>query len=260
MSNHFINSVQTFFRRWRVSESDEQGAALEVSAATLEKLQAIIGRKIVSPEIYSQALRHRSLLRRRHDSRLVSNERLEYLGDAVLGFIVAEYLFHQFPGENEGFLTRLRSKLVKGEALARYAGEIELGKLILMSANMKQMDGEGNSSILANAYEAIIGAIYLDLGVDAARVFIDKTMLQRIDLVHLSKRTDNYKSILLEAAQARSWKQPEYVVTHESGPSHDRTFTVDVIVNGDRMGSGTAANKKKAQQLAAREAIEAMRS
>ncbi len=190
---------------------------------------------------------------------LVSNERLEYLGDAVLGFIVADYLFQQFRGEDEGFLTRLRSKLVKGEALARYAVDIELGKLIMMSANMKQMDGEENSSILANAYEALIGAIYLDLGVDAARAFIDKTMLQRIDLVHLAQKTDNYKSMLLESAQAKGWKQPEYVVTSESGPSHDRTFTVEAIVNDENMGSGTAPNKKKAQQLAARAALETLR-
>ena len=230
-----------------------------VSAATLEKLEEIIGNKISSKEIFSQALRHRSLLRRRLDSRLISNERLEYLGDAILGFIVADYLYHQFRSENEGFLTRLRSKLVKGEALARYAADIELGQLIMMSANMKQMDGEENSSILANAYEALIGAIYIDMGIESARSFIDKTMLQRIDLVHLAQKTDNYKSILLESAQAKGWKQPQYVVASESGPSHDKTFTVDAIVNNEVMGRGTAPNKKKAQQLAARAALETLR-
>ncbi len=259
MSSKFMYQVASTWRRIFSRREESQGAGPAVSAATLERLEEIIGAKINSPELFSQALRHRSLLRRRADSRIISNERLEYLGDAILGFIIADYLFHQFRGENEGFLTRLRAKLVKGEALARYAGEIELGKLIQMSANMKQMEGATNASILANAYEAIIGAIYIDMGIEAARAFIHKTMLQRIDLVHLAQKTENYKSILLEAAQAKGWKQPEYVVETETGPSHDKTFTINVIVNNEKMGTGIANNKKKAQQQAARRALEVLR-
>ena len=255
MSIQLFQRIKTYFTSSSIDDAVEAPVP-SVSAATLEKLEELIGTKISSTDIFSQALRHRSLLRRRLDSRLVSNERLEYLGDAILGFIVADYLYHQFRSENEGFLTRLRSKLVKGEALARYAADIELGQLIMMSANMKQMDGEENASILANAYEALIGAIYLDMGIDAARSFIDKTMLQRIDLVHLAQKTDNYKSILLESVQAKGWKQPQYVVAEESGPSHDKTFTVDAVVNSEVLGRGTASNKKKAQQLAARAALE----
>lgn len=259
MSSALITKTKSIFRRLKGKEERRQPAGPPVSAATLEKLEELIGQKITAPEIFSQALRHRSLLRRRSDTRIVSNERLEYLGDAVLGFVVADYLFHQFRGENEGFLTRLRAKLVKGEALAVYAAKIELGHLVQMSANMKQMEGANNPSILANAYEALIGAIYIDMGIEAARSFIHKSMLEQIDLVHLSQRTENYKSILLETVQAKGWKQPEYVVQLEEGPSHDKTFTIDVIVNSRKMGTGVAPNKKKAQQKAARQALETLR-
>jgi len=209
--------------------------------------------------LYEQALRHRSLLRSQPRSHLYSNERLEFLGDAVLGFVVGDHLYRHFPDETEGFLTRLRAKLVNGRALAYYAESVALGGLILMSDNMVQTDGRQNQTILADAFEAVIGALYLDQGMPAARRFIHRTMLDRVDLGHLAAKHDNYKSLLLEYVQAEGWLQPQYRVVTEQGPSHDRTFTVEVLVNGTAYGQGQAGSKKSAEQLAAREALERLR-
>lgn len=205
--------------------------------------------------MYEQALTHRSVLRGRPDSHLRSNERLEFLGDAVLGFVVAEHLYRHFPEKDEGFLTRLRAKLVNGKALAHWAETIGLGEQILMSENMAQSEGRHNPTILADAFEAIIGALYLDLGSDAARRFIHRTMLDAVDLQGLAARRDNHKSLLLEYAQAHGWPQPSYRVVAEEGPSHSKTFTVDVILRGEAYGRGTAGSKKRAEQQAAREAL-----
>ena len=209
--------------------------------------------------LYEQALRHRSLLRGQPRSHLYSNERLEFLGDAVLGFVVAEYLYRHFPDETEGFLTRLRAKLVNGLALAHYAESIDLGLLILMSENMVQTQGRHNQTILADAFEAVIGALYLDRGINAARRFIHRTMLDHADLTGLAAKRDNYKSLLLEYVQAEGWSQPQYRVVTEEGPSHNRTFTVEVLVNEVPHGRGEAGSKKSAEQKAAREALKRLR-
>lgn len=210
--------------------------------------------------LFEQALKHRSLLRGRPNSHLYSNERLEFLGDAVLGFVVAEYLYQHFPSEPEGFLTRLRAKLVNGQALAHYARSINLGPLILMSENMRQKNGSENQTILADAFEAVVGALYIDQGFVAARRFIHRTMLEHVDLSTLAERRDNFKSLLLEYVQAEGWPQPHYRVVTEEGPSHDRTFTVEVLVHGASYGQGSAGSKKRAEQKAAREALERLRT
>ncbi len=186
---------------------------------------------------------------------LKSNERLEFLGDAVLGFITAEHLFSRFPDKDEGFLTRLRAKLVNGKALAQCAERINLGSLILMSKNMDQERGRQNRTILADAFEALVGAIYLDQGLDIARIFIHRTMLEQVDLLELAHQYDNYKSLLLEFAQARGWPQPQYRVVVEEGPSHAKTFTVDAVLKGEPKGRGQGNSKKLAEQRAAKEAL-----
>ena len=224
-----------------------------------EAVERLVGMPVGDLALYEQALRHRSLLRGRPESHLYSNERLEFLGDAVLGFIVAEHLYRHFPDESEGFLTRLRAKLVNGHALAQYADEINLGVFILMSENMVQTEGRQNQTILADAFEAVIGALYLDRGIDTARRFIHRTMLDHADLNSLAAKRDNYKSLLLEYVQAEGWPQPQYRVVTEEGPSHDRTFTVEVLVNGVAHGQGQAGSKKSAEQRAAREALQRLR-
>lgn len=263
MFKSLFESIRTALRRVSQRRDDipTRGASNEmeetiVSSKTMERLTGVSVRDIF---LYQRALTHRSMLRGVSESHLASNERLEFLGDAVLGFIVAEYLYHHFPGENEGFLTRLRAKLVNGQALAQCARMIDLNAHILMSENMEQSGGRQNQTILADAFEALIGAVYLDKGIDDARRFIHRSMLDQIDLVDLAERHDNYKSMLLEYVQAQGWAQPEYRIAMEEGPSHDKVFTVEVNVKGRPYGKGTAGSKKKAEQKAAREALRHLR-
>ncbi len=210
-------------------------------------------------EYYQQALLHRSMLRGEPRSHLQSNERLEFLGDAVLGFVTAEHLYRKFTERDEGFLTRVRAKIVNGQALARFAERLNLGPLILLSENMDQSGGRENPTILADAFEAVIGALYLDLGEEAARGFIEEKILKELNLEDLADQRDNYKSLLLEHAQSLGWAQPLYRVTDEEGPSHEKTFTVEVLLNGESYGRGVARNKKTAEQEAAGEALDRLR-
>lgn len=224
-----------------------------------EAIERLVGMPVQTMSLYEQALLHRSVLRGKPDSYLLSNERLEFLGDAVLGFVTAEHLYHHFPDKDEGFLTRLRAKLVNGQALAHYAALLGLGPLVLLSDNMDQAGGRSNPTILADAFEAIIGAVYLDLGEEAARRFIQERVLADIDLEDLAEQRDNYKSLLLEYAQSMGWPQPQYRVLQEEGPSHDKIFTVEVLIRDTPYGQGTAGNKKKAEQQAASEALHRLR-
>lgn len=224
-----------------------------------EDIERLVGAPVGDMPLYEQALLHRSVLRGEPNSHLLSNERLEFLGDAILGFVTAERLFHEFPEHDEGYLTRLRAKIVNGQALADFAIGLGLGPLILLSDNMDKSGGRENPTILADALEALIGALYLDLGEESARVFIEEKILEEIDLEDLAHQRDNYKSLLLEHVQALGWPQPQYRVTNEEGPSHDKTFTVEVILNDRAYGRGQARSKKKAEQAAAGEAIGRLR-
>lgn len=241
-------------RRWFSSKQ-----TVKTTLSQLDELSGLIGVPINNSELYVQALKHRSLLRGTPDSHMESNERLEYLGDAVLGFVVAEHLFSEYPLYDEGFLTRLRAKLVNGQALAARARELELARFILVSESLteKQKDSD---SILSDAFEAIIGAIYLDHGIEAAASFIRRAVLTDVDLDQLARRKDNHKSILLEFVQARSKSQPEYDVVSESGPSHDKRFVIAVRVEGVEYGRAEDRSKKRAEQTAAKLAIEQLKS
>ncbi len=220
-----------------------------------ESIERLTGLVVGDLSLFERALTHRSLLRTDLRPDLRSNERLEYLGDAILGMVVAEHLFNRFPSRDEGYLTRLRAKLVNRKALAAGAVELNLGQIILMSDAIAATTGRTSESILSDAFEAIIGAIYLDLGMDAARTFIKRTVLHRVNLSELASQQDNFKSLLLEFAQARKWPQPAYRIKEESGPSHDKIFTIEVLLSDRLLGEGTARSKKEAEQLAAAEAL-----
>ena len=228
-------------------------------AARRAQIEAFVGRPVGDLALYDHALRHRSVLRGQVNGHLQSNERLEFLGDAVLGVAIAERLYADFPDRDEGFLTRTRAKLVNGAILASYAEALDLGPLLLLSPNMAQGDGRQNPTILADAFEAIIGALYLDLGFDAARAFVFDLVDEHLDLDEIAEQRSNFKSILLEYVQARGQAQPAYHVVAEDGPSHDRRFTIEVRVEGRALGSGHARSKKQAEQKAAREALDRLR-
>ena len=207
-------------------------------------------------ELYRQALTHRSMLRDVRSGHTVSNERLEFLGDAVLDLAVADFLFHRYPTVSEGTLTRLRAKLVRKEALADFARKIGLANWVKISPALERSGGRDNPGVLADALEAVIGAIYLDLGYEAAGKFVHELLQKFVNLEELRRRKENFKSMLLEEAQARGWKQPRYVVVAESGPDHAKEFTVEVYVDDKPLGRGVAGSKKAAEQEAAREALQ----
>ncbi|HEX8298507.1 MAG TPA: ribonuclease III, partial [Rubricoccaceae bacterium] len=206
----------------------ETPPADEVTARGVSRraVEALVGMPVGPLALYEHALRHRSLFRGLPTDGTESNERLEFLGDAVLGAVVAEALFTAFPDRDEGLLTRTRASLVNGKALAGYAEALGLGPLLLLSDNMDSAAGRANTTILADAFEAVLGAVYLDLGFDAARRFVLRVLDAHASVQDAAQDRSNHKSRLLELVQSRGLAQPIYSVVSEEGPSHDRRFTV----------------------------------
>jgi ribonuclease-3 len=188
-----------------------------------------------------------------------SNERLEFLGDAILNFVVAEHLFVTYPEMEEGDLTKLRSRLVNRKILAQRAKDLHLSDYMLLSSSAAQSIDSGSESIIADAVESVIGAIYLDGGLEASRNFIYTTLLKNTEVFNSAMADDNYKSTLLEYTQARSLGIPHYSVIQEEGPEHDRRFTVEVSIGAQSYGSGFGRSKKEAEQAAAAQALEHIR-
>lgn len=219
------------------------------------KLERIINLNINDPFLYVRALQHRSILADESFKASDSYERLEFLGDAVLDLIVTEIIFDEFPDDNEGFLTKLRAKLVKGDALAEYARQLKLSELLVLGQRAKGQGIEFSKSILADVFEALIAAIYLDKGYEEAAYFVKGVIDQYVDFESVIDTLDNHKSLLLEYAQAHKYSIPRYEVSDEFGPGHDKTFEVMVIVDDKEMGRGVGKSKKEAEQRAARKAL-----
>jgi len=219
------------------------------------ELEEIIGYPIKDKSHYIQALMHRSFLEELEDDDK-SNERLEFLGDAVLSLIVAEYLFENFPNENEGFLTKVRAKLVNRFALSDAAEDIGLASFILINQNLTNTFARASKTVLSDAFEAIVGAIYLDHGLEISKKFIHKVLINPIVKDGEYLVDENFKSQLLEYAQANRMEVPNYIVVKEEGPQHDRVFTVKVSIGENYFGIGTGKNKKTAEQNAAKATLE----
>ena len=218
------------------------------------ELEKVIGFSIKNRSYFVQALMHRSFLEN-HRGFAVSNERMEFLGDSVLNLIVAEYLFDEFPSKDEGFLTKVRAKLVNRVALADAAERINLEDFLLISKNLSINFKNGSRTVLADALEALIGASYMDNGLKAAKAFIERILIEpnMKDGVYLID--ENFKSQLLEFAQAKRMENPVYSVIKEEGPQHSRVFTVVVSVGNVEYGVGKGKNKKSAEQIAAQAAL-----
>jgi ribonuclease-3 len=217
------------------------------------------GYKAINEEFFLQALVHRSYLQLCPPGTFQSNERMEFLGDSVLNLVVGEYLYHQYPKAEEGELSKVRSRLVNRGALSELARKLKLEDFLLLSPSAHQALQAGSNSILVDAVEAFIAAIYLDSGYNAARIFITQHILNAFEST-IGKTDENYKSRLLEYAQARKMGIPRYVVVDESGPDHSPIFTVEVQVNGVPVGAGKGGSKKVAEQMAARRALEMFQS
>jgi ribonuclease-3 len=225
----------------------------------LRTLERIIDISIGDPFLYMQALRHRSALQDADDLQDVdSYERLEFLGDAVLDLIVSRYLFEIYSDATEGFLTKLRSRIVRGDTLATFADEWQLGELMILGDRARKQEVQLSKSVLADVFEALIGALYIDQGYELTQDLVLAFIDQMVNLDELIGTMENYKSLLLEYAQSKGWDYPIYHTIKEEGPGHDKTFTIEVEINGEAKGQGRGKSKKKAEQAAARTALEVM--
>ena len=228
-----------------------------------EEIQEILGIKIKNVTYYQRALVHKSIYKsvKRYSApepiqEYLSqhNERLEFLGDSVLGLIVANYLYHKYPDKDEGFMTRIKTKLVNGTQLAKLAKKINLGKYILMSNHVQNIKGRDSQKILEDAFEAFLAAIFKDLGFDAVNFFVI-TLINGLDFSEVLLE-DNYKDLLLKWSQSKFKNcTPEYNLVTTEGPPHNRTFTVQVQINGKLYEEGTAKSKKQAEQNAAQKTL-----
>ena len=222
----------------------------------IKELEEAIGYRFQNIALLQNALSHSSYANERWHDSLKSNERLEFLGDSVLGMVTAEYLYRNFPDRLEGDLTRMRADMVCERALAQTADKIGLGRHILLGRGEETGGGRTRDSILADAVESVIAACFLDGGMEPARRFIHNFVLTEVPERKL-KNTD-YKTALQELAQQKKNQTLSYAMVGESGPDHDKHFDVEVSLNGRVVGKGTGTSKKRAEQDAARVAIEAL--
>ena len=220
----------------------------------IKDLETAIGYRFKNITLLQNALTHSSYANERWHNSLLSNERLEFLGDSILGMTVAEYLFQSFPDRPEGELTRMRADMVCEKALAQVAARIELGQHLLLGNGEEQGGGRGRDSILADAVESVIAACFLDGGMDAAKQFINRFVLVEVPVKKLHNA--DYKTALQELVQQKKNQVLSYVLTGESGPDHDKRFEVEVRLNGNPIGTGSGSSKKRAEQDAARSAME----
>lgn len=204
------------------------------------------------------ALTHKSWINENPGER-ESNERLEFLGDAVLEFIVSSFIFNKFKKEEEGFLTALRASLVNTANLSRVARKLNLGEIMFLSKGETDTDGRNNESLLADCLEAVIGAIYLDQGIDKVSNFIEKYVLSELS-EKLKKPLKDPKSRLQEIIQAKNLHTPKYVVINEVGPDHSKLFAIAVYSNKKLLGKGKGKSKSEAEQKAALKALETFKS
>jgi ribonuclease-3 len=205
-------------------------------------------------KLFDQALTHRSWVNE-HPKIRQSNERLEFLGDAVLEYIVSSKLYKRFPNKEEGFLTALRSNLVNTHNLSAIARKIGLGNELFLSKGELEGNGKTNPSLLADTFEAIVGAIYLDQGLKATQDFINRLLLSKLES-KLAQPLKDPKSRLQELVQAQGQPTPKYKVTQESGADHAKRFVVEVVIAKSVLAQGIGKNKAQAQQNAARVGLE----
>jgi ribonuclease-3 len=228
----------------------------EQEARVLDDFCRHYGLTFEDPTLLKLALTHRSYLHVSGQGPRESNERLEFLGDSVLGLVTSEYLYRAHPTEHEGQLTKTKSLLVSKAILSRRALAMGLGKFVLMSHSEIESGGRQRLSILADAFEAVVGAVYLDQGFEAARAFIEEWLLRESRVIAADKRHTNYKSHLQEYVQATFRTHPVYRIRSEMGPDHSKHFNVEVMVGKRVLGEGKGRNKKEAEQAAARDALE----
>ena len=225
--------------------------------ANLNDLERLLGFKIYNQSYYLKAFTHRSYLEQFPQLKK-SNERLEFFGDSVLNMIVAKYLFDTFSSASEGFLTKSRASMVNRFRLYDAASEIGLNKFVLFNEKYLRGSHEGFQTIMADALEALIGAIYIDRGLKAAEEFVHKFIIKPFEEDDSFIADTNFKGQLLEFTHAEKLSPPTYVVVKEEGPSNNKSFVIDVYIGEQFGGRGTGKNKKMAEQEASRNALQKM--
>ena len=220
----------------------------------ISDLEQAIGYRFKNITLLQNALAHSSYANERYHDSLKSNERLEFLGDSILGMMVADHLYKTFPDRPEGELTRMRADMVCEQSLARIADRIGLGAHLLLGHGEEQGGGRSRASILADAVESVIAAAYLDGGMGAAKKFIEDFVLCNVPVTKL--QNVDYKTRLQELVQQKKNQVISYRLTGESGPDHDKHFTVEVTLNGQVVGQGNGTSKKRAEQDAASNALQ----
>lgn len=224
----------------------------------LEDFEAILGFTFNDKSLLTRSLTHRSYLNENPDLPYLDNERLEFLGDAMLDFVAAEFLYQHFPEMSEGELTSLRAAVVKGETFARFAIDLGVPQNVLMSRGEESAGGRARAPLLAGAFEAIIGALYLDQGFDAAGRFILRFIEPESEHIHHQRLDRDPKSMLQELSQGRFQLTPQYRLAETRGPDHAKEFTVHVFLKDKVYGEGVGKSKQIAEQQAARMAIQVL--
>ena len=220
----------------------------------MKTLETKLGYQFQNPKLLDHALTHSSYANEHHLGSISSNERLEFLGDSVLGMIVADHLYRTFPDLPEGDLTRIRANLVCEGSLVLVAKEWDLGRYLKLGKGENACGGRSRPSILADAVEAVLAAVFLDGGLAHDRDIIQRFLLDRMEQVNRASR--DHKTYLQELVQRKSGQVLSYELIGESGPDHNKTFQMQVLLNGQPIGQGTGHSKKEAEQAAANAAIE----
>jgi ribonuclease-3 len=221
----------------------------------IESIEKAIGIKFRDKSLLQRALTHRSYLNENPDFPLEDNERLEFLGDAVLDFVTGEFLYHRFPEMREGGMTSLRAALVRMETLAHFAQKLNLGQHLLMGRGEAESGGRERLSVLCATFEALVGAIYLDQGLEAVEGFVGGFIEPELERILEERLFKDAKSLLQELSQGQFQLTPFYRTVAESGPDHAKEFTVEVLIGSQVYGRGVGRSKQAAEQEAAKSAL-----
>ncbi len=221
-------------------------------------VESRIGYTFQNKKLLQQAFTHRSYFNEHRDQVDDHNERLEFLGDSILGLVISDYLYHHLPSQAEGELSRLRAHLVEAGSCARLLQQLELGDFVQLGRGERMNEGRGRETILADLFEALLGAVYLDGGMEAAQKFFWGHFKQEIEKI-LAHPARNWKAELQDYSQKKYQRPPLYKVVREEGPDHSKMFVVAAFLDEQEMGQGTGSSKKEAEQAAAQNAIEKLK-
>jgi ribonuclease-3 len=243
-------------RRVIESHREDVGTRVVRLKDEFDELQRRLGYRFKDRGLLEHALTHKSRAAEDASGGVSDNESLEFLGDAVLGLVVADALFRRYPEYTEGQKSKIKAALVSTQSLARQAERLQLGEHLILGRGEEKTGGRFKQALLADAYEALIAAVYLDGGFEAASVFLLRELGDGLDAGAVPGFVQDFKSMLQERLQALGYALPEYRVSGEAGPDHRKTFSVEVVVGGSVLGTSSGRTKKEAEQEAARQALE----